>query len=316
LIIPNVTKEQAALDPSRFDHISKMFADRRLSRRKAMQGAGALAAGAVVTAGMSRAAAALDATPMASPEANAEHPSFMFVQTFGEGSITDAGNGNLTLTADHLTGQTIFFSDRPERIVGTVPTQKFLGLDNAPTAATTLGSGAATPEGGPGVTPSNPPNAALVFNSAEGSDEPGDVIVVELINPTYDPGSKQATYEIKVLADDTAVDMSFVSEPVAMADAIRAFEGASLFIDDCASGDIVCVNETTGARTTIVSADDPTGYCWDSGLLCCTPCAGISYWTGQCYQLDHTCGGGNTCYATYDWQVFYCPDPGPDGGPS
>jgi hypothetical protein len=286
------------LDPSRFDHISRLFADRRLSRRKAVQGAGALAAGAVATAGLSRAASAQDATPMASPTSDADKVSFMFVQTFGAGEITDSGNGNLTLTADHLTGQTIYFSDRPERIVGTVPTQKFLGLDRAPST-----SPSATPEaGGIGFTPADPPNAALVFDSAVGSDEPGDVLVVELINPAYDPSSGQATYEIKVLADDTAVDMTFVGEPVIDADAIRAFEGASLFIDDCNNGTIVCVNRSSGARQ---DYPEVGGFCWNYAAACCSPCQDEDYWATQCYtRFWAFCGG--ECYATFDWQAFFC----------
>jgi hypothetical protein len=111
--------------------------------------------------------------------------------------------------------------------------------------------------------------------------------------------------------------MTLQSEPVAMADAIRDFDAASLFIDDCSNGDLICVNETTGERTTIESSiSNPVGYCWDSGLQCCTPCAGISYWTQQCYQRVYSCGGGNSCYATYDWQMFYCPVPGASGGPT
>ena len=269
-----------------------------------MQGAGALAAGAVATTGLSRAAAAQDATPMASPTPDADKVSFLFVQTFGEGSIADAGNGNLTLTADHLTGQTIYFSDRPERIVGTLPTETFLGLDHAPSASATPGSADATPEGGLGFTPANPPNAALVFDSAAGSDEPGDVVVVELINPTYDPTSGQATYEIKVLADDTAVDMTFESEPVAMADAIRAFEGASLFIDDCMDGTIVCVNRTSGA-TQDLTETNTASFCWSADAPCCSPCQDYEYWGQQCYAMYWVWCDGE-CYATFDWQVFFC----------
>ena len=296
------------MESSRFDTISRLFAQRRLSRRTALATGGA----GLAAAALGSTASAQDATPgapAASPEAETDHPSFLFVQSFGAGSISSGDNGHLTLTADHLTGQTIFFSDRPERIVGTVPTEDFLGLDRAPSASSTPGSGDATPEGGIGFTPANPPNAALVFDSAAGSDEPSDVVVVELINPTYDRATGQATYEITVLADETAIDLTFESEPIAAAAAIRSFEGASLFIDDCNDGDIICVNETTGERTTIVSPDTPTGYCWDSGRLCCSPCQGIDYWSQQCYYLVDACSDGTLCYATYDWQLFFCPIP-------
>ncbi|MGH2547795.1 MAG: hypothetical protein ACRDHN_00270, partial [Thermomicrobiales bacterium] len=92
--------------------------------------------------------------------------------------------------------------------------------------------------GATGFSPAREPLAALVFASAEGDDDPGDVLIVELINPTYDPTSSKATYEINVLADDTAVGMTLQSEPVAMAAAIRGFDAASLFIDDCPDGDV------------------------------------------------------------------------------
>ena len=104
------------MESSRFDTISRLFATRRLSRRSALATGGA----GLAAAALGSAASAQDATPAATPVAETDHPSFLFVQSFGAGSIAAAANGQFTLTADHLTGQTIFFSDRPERIVGTV----------------------------------------------------------------------------------------------------------------------------------------------------------------------------------------------------
>jgi hypothetical protein len=117
------------------NEISKFFAERRLSRRQAMrQGAGAVAVGTLATTAFAHASTAQDATPDASPVAgNAAKPaSFLFVQTFGAGSISSGGNGNLSLTADHLAGQTVYFSDRPERIAGMLATEKFLGTAKTP----------------------------------------------------------------------------------------------------------------------------------------------------------------------------------------
>ena len=64
-----------------------------------------------------------------------------------------------------------------------------------------------------------------MFDSAAGGDAPGDVVVVELINPTYDRATGLATYEINVLADETAVDLSFVAEPVTAAPPSAALTG-------------------------------------------------------------------------------------------
>jgi hypothetical protein len=57
------------------------------------------------------------------------------------------------------TGGPVFFSDRPDRIFGEAPTQKFLD--------------------GLGFDPANPPSAAIVTTNTDGT---GDVLVMELIN--------------------------------------------------------------------------------------------------------------------------------------
>lgn len=198
------------MDWHRFDRITKLFTERRLSRRAALAVGGA---GLVST--VNGRATAQEATPITE---DVRGVPFMFVQTFGAGELAPkAGEeGMLTLTADHLAGQTVFFSDRPERIVGMVSTERFLGA-----AAADIPANAATPEGGIGFTPADPPNAALVFASTEGVDEPSDVLIVELIDPTYDPVTGKASDDVKVLAEDEAVGITFVSEPVEMADAIR-----------------------------------------------------------------------------------------------
>ena len=122
------------MDTTRFDRICRLFAERRLSRRAALAqgGAGIAAVGLAVTG--VRAAAAQDATPEATPGA-AEQSGvpFMFVQTFGAGSLApkQGEDGTLTLTADHLAGQTVYFSDRPERVVGMVATERFLRRQGA-----------------------------------------------------------------------------------------------------------------------------------------------------------------------------------------
>jgi hypothetical protein len=275
------------MDPTRLDRISKVFAERRLSRRQAVQGAGAIAAGATA-AGLTH-AAAQEATPAAD---GGKSVPFMFVQTFGAGAIADDGNGKLTLTADHLAGQTIYFSDRPERIAGMVATETFLGA-----GAEAAGMmAAATPDAGLGFTPADPPNAALVFASGEGDDDSGDVLVVELIDPTYDPATGKATYGIKVLADDTAVDMTLVAEPISSADAIRNFDAASLFIDDCPDGNVQCYDGLT-----YVGGFPTTGFCYNWGSACCAPCDNSTsgYWDTQCTnQFADSCPNG--CQAAYN----------------
>jgi hypothetical protein len=59
----------------------------------------------------------------------------LFVQTFASGSLLpkEGEEGTFILTLNGGYGRTIGFSDRPERIVGSVPTQQFLdGLGFTP----------------------------------------------------------------------------------------------------------------------------------------------------------------------------------------
>ena len=284
------------MDPTRFDRITKLFAARRLSRRQALATGGAgLAAGIAGAVGRAT-TTAQDATPAATPAAADAAPSFLFVQTFGAGSLAPktGEEGMLTLTADHLAGQTVYLSDRPERIVGMVPTEHFLG---------TGGSGAAaTPEAAGGFfTPSDPPNAALVFASTEGDDAPGDVLVLELIDPTYDPATGTATYDVRVLADEAAVDLTLLQEPVAVTEAPRQFEAASLFIDDCPDVSIICYLDE-GSNSTMVGTYT-AGQCWDYGDACCSLCNDaldqgcVDNFPNDCVPGENTCVGEWTCTA-------------------
>ena len=134
------------MDQKRFDRISEALAQRRLSRRRVI----------------ARPVATQDATPVppADPPDGDHGPEMLFVQTYHSGTIAsvDGANGRYTLTLEAGTGQTIYFSARPERLVGTNPTPQFLE--------------------GLGFSEDNPPNAALVVETAPGET---DIAVVELL---------------------------------------------------------------------------------------------------------------------------------------
>jgi hypothetical protein len=274
------------MNQSQFDTVARLFAARRSRRGSlAMVGAGAAALGLAK-------AAAQDASPAASPVAretsDAKGTEFLFVQTFGAGSLgpKEDDPGTLVLTADHLAGQTLYFSDRPERIVGMVSTEAFLGASGT---------------GGLGFTPSDPPNAALVFASADGSAS--EIVVVELIDPTYDAATGTVTYEVNVLDDVTSVDMQLEQATLSAESAVRDFEAASLFIDDCPDGEIYCI--ANGNNIAVIDS----GFCYDWGRACCYPCAkdDLQYWTDYCNNPNNNswdCNG--QCQAQYreEWQ---CP---------
>jgi hypothetical protein len=83
-----------------------------------------------------------------------------------------------TLTLEGVMASTLYFSDRPERVVGHLTTDQFVddwGL-------------------GPNSFDSDPPNAVLSFPEADGSL---DDVVVELSSPRLGGGS--LTYSVEVL---------------------------------------------------------------------------------------------------------------------
>lgn len=256
---------------SQFDSVSRLFALRR-SRREAMAAAG----GGLAALGLGRGALAQEATPGATPDFTGEGEGvpFMFVQTFGAGSLVPLEDveGGLVLTADHLAGQTLYFSDRPERIVGMVSTETFLGAGN--------------PNDGMGFTPVDPPNAALVLDD-------GTMVVIELIDPVYDAAAGMVTYQVHVLDDVDEIDLQLQQDPLSAEDAPRDFTAASLFIDDCSDGTILCVKDGSSV------ASFPSSFCFETLPPCCAPCHSMdpSFWSDQCNEGYGDCGGD--CHAEY-----------------
>jgi len=278
------------MDPNRFDSISKLLASRRLSRRRVVaEAATGIAAGTAAVAGLHMKAAAQEATPAP----NADHgPAMLFVQSFNSGSIAPiAGEeGRYTVTLDHGLGQTVYFSDRPDRIVGASATDKFLN--------------------GLGFTPDNPPNAALVIESASGTT---DLAVVELFTPTFDPSGPTVTYEMVDLRQwEESLETGLAEVPNDLGNLQPSFGTAHLFIDDCPDWDIVCTTEEGGynpetrtPREGIIPASDHDGWCYDWNADTCMPCApwfagsegwnlARIYWADQCNRRFATCA--DNCY--------------------
>jgi hypothetical protein len=237
------------MDASQFDRITRLFAARR-SRRQALAGGGAgLAAAALAATG--RRAAAQDATSPSGSAKSETDPKFLFVQSFQSGGFApkDGGGDSFTLALADGLGQTVYFSDRPDRVVGASPTAKFLK---------NFSFGAA-----------NPPNAALVLETAPGDT---DVVVMELTAPAYDEATKTATYAAKVLTDYEKLGVTFQERPKGPAEVHAEFGAASLFIDDCPDGSVDCYdgnNNYLGNSGTI-------GFCYHYLGVCCFPCGSSS----------------------------------------
>jgi hypothetical protein len=272
------------MDPNRFDSLSRLFADRRLSRREAMiKGGTAVAATGLAASGLAH-AAAQEATPEVATDGGST-PELLFVQSFQAGSIAakEGVDGRYTLTLEGGSGQTIFFSDRPDRVVGAEPTQDFLD---------TLGF----PE-------DDAPNAALIIKNA---DETTDIAVIELFAPVYDEVTQGVTYEIEVLENwDEEMDLGLQEAPADLAALEPSFGAAHLFIDgilDCPDSDLICYPNGGGWQNGGVGRipnADHDGFCVSSGTWFCYPCsspAAGGNWADECNRRFDSCGGDCTYF--------------------
>jgi len=275
------------MDPTTFDRIGKLFAHRRLSRRRPLAGGAGLAAGALAAAGIDAKAAAARApehaapapgvTALAPPAAGGAKPTtFLFLQSFEAGSLVPKPGvpGRYTLTLKQGLGDTVYFSDRPAKVVGTVPTDRFLQ--------------------GLGFTPADPPNAALV---GQRGPTHKDVVVVELFDPHYDAATNTLTYEVALLRDWQKLGVAFQQTPDEAAQLPRAFTAAHLFIDDCA--DLTRCLGPCGTRGACEGDQGPIpggphGQCWRWDQFQCRPChTTVEALNERCNQTYPGCGG--TC---------------------
>ena len=105
--------------------------------------------------------------------------SLLFVQMAQKIDYNKMGPTSGVMTLSDVPSQTMFFTDRPNRVVGNVPTSAFV------TRWTT--------DKGPNGFATNPPNAAVTVFQSDGAK----TAIVELSNPRLD-GNK-LSYDVKVL---------------------------------------------------------------------------------------------------------------------
>ena len=137
-----------------------------ISRRSVVTASGAGLAGLALR----RHGAAQEATP-----ASTDELSILFVQVADGGTFV-AKDDLFELTLTGVAPQTVWFSDRPERKSGMVQTVDF-----------------ATD---PVFDPADPPNAAIVTTTVDGSD----TLIVELTKPRFDAAAGTVTYDAKPVA--------------------------------------------------------------------------------------------------------------------
>lgn len=167
-----------------------------------------------VLAGFAALAAALPASKVlgqeASPVSDAVEE-LLFVQVAESGTAEPiAGqSGQYALTLANSSGQTLYFSDRPERLAGIFTTSDF--ISDAVSAAVR-------------------PNAALVFRTG-GDDSQMKVAALELSDPAYDATSGLITYVTRLLDFGNGALTS--EDPSTAVDTLPAeFGEATLFIDN------------------------------------------------------------------------------------
>ena len=193
------------------DGLLETIAQRRANRRTALAGG---LAGALSLAG-GKLARAQDATPVASDDT--VYPMFLYVQLAEGGAWTQSEDDPeiYELALYGIASQTAYFSDRPERIVGTMETVNFLEML--------------------GFTPVNPPNAAAVVRTPEGER---DVLVIELFDPVYsrtfgEDAETSLTYRARVLDAYHGDDLDSWYDEQDDPELPSEFTSVSLFIDDC-----------------------------------------------------------------------------------
>jgi hypothetical protein len=274
------------MDASRFDAVARLFANRRRA-----QGASGRHALAQSSAG-----------PAAAPQAESG-PTMLFLQAFRAGGVVprEGSEGRYTLTLEQGLGHTVYFSDRPHRVVGATPTPQFLA--------------------GLGFPEDNPPNAALVVEGTGGETE---IAVLALYAPAYDEATHTATYEAEVLRGwQRSVAEGFVEATADLAARLPAFGAAHLFIDDCPGGAISC--SVGGQWVGDIPGAEFGGYCYAADAGRCLPCdpwytwqmMAEDHWRNQCNVRFAACNGAcSVAGVGFACAAGECPDictPGMDG---
>jgi hypothetical protein len=181
------------------------------------------------------------------PEGERTYTMFLQMARSGSWEPKPGEEGVYTLTLNGIPAQTVYFSDRPSRVVGMQSTSDFLGML--------------------GFLPDNPPNAALVTKADDGQD---DILVIELFNPVYTEIANGAAatlvYEARILANYHETGLGRVALQQDDTSIPATFDGASLFIDDCPDADVQCL------RNGAVVGSVKMGCCYK--VPECKPCHG------------------------------------------
>lgn len=167
---------------------------------------------------------------------------FMFVQSADSGSVApiEGKSGAFRLTLQGVAPTTVYFSDRPARVSGHAPMDKFLKA---------LGFSA-----------KNPPNAAIDVVGTDGSSH---LAVVTLESPRYDAGAATLSYDVRLLpGEKLPTGLSHLK--TRLGDLPPTFNNVALFIDDCPDAPRYCYAK----RLAFSTSSPPDGCIADIGKYC------------------------------------------------
>lgn len=164
--------------------------------------------------------------------------------TDGDAGDVDADGGTYELTLTDVDPDVAWFSDRPQRHVGTFT------VDQLAEAF---------------FTDQSPPNAALQAQPS-GAGEPS-LVIVEIFDPSWDESARTLTMQARVLGAEDVGEGTALHERATQADeeVPASFGSAVLFVDDSCdtSGGTVTLGSGTSCSTAqdVVAAFDPPVFC-------------------------------------------------------
>jgi hypothetical protein len=228
--------------------------------------------------------------------------SFMFVQEANAGTLMPNGDGTYSLALQGVVPSTVYFSDRPQAITGSVPTLEFL---------TKFDWGSFEGED------SAPPNAAIALQAAP--DAAQDTLVVELTAPEYDESNGTLHYTVRPIpTTGYSANTQQFGELIAAADPVipESFGITSIFIDSCGKCKARCYGPywISGSQACRSKLGDigKVSCCWSWRTWSCSPChdylekckAGPCNCSGSCPDPLHrgwtACGTSEDCMGDPD----------------
>ena len=248
-------KGQTSVEPVRFDHIAKLFAGRRLSRRQALtQGGAGIAAASLVAF----AAAGPPPRPgrhagRVRPEPNADHgPTMLFLQAFQAGSVAPRRRRR-PLHPDPGAGP------GPHRLLLRPPRPR----SSAPPRPRSSWRASASPT----TTRPTPP-----WWSRRRRARPRSRSWSSSPRPTTRPRGRRPTRSRCWRSWERTGEGASPRRRPTWRPSAPAFGAAHLFIDDCPNGGVTCYSGGSVDGDRHRGSLSGIGFCWHWDLACCKPC--------------------------------------------